>query len=184
MSRFSGSVLLCLTIILGAIAPTATWGQLQKRGVSVEHTVAVTLSPIQLRLPIVEITAEFRVASGMGIAATGGLGSVKGFSAWKLGGGLNFYTLGDIERGVQLGVEAFYMQLAVKNSSNQIAQIYSQIPFVGYKFTANSGLTISAAIGYTMIALESDPGNNQDLADALSKANPLTVIRLNLGWSF
>ena len=68
-----------------------------------ERKVSVTVSPLHLVVPMVELTGEFRLDDKVGLAAIGGVGSSAGVALWELGGQARYYFLGDFADGLLVG---------------------------------------------------------------------------------
>jgi len=71
------------------------------------HTT-ITISPLHLALPVVELMGEFSLQPKISLAAIGGIGSYMDFSIVELGGQFNYYLIGDFDQGMQGGVELLY----------------------------------------------------------------------------
>jgi len=146
---------------------------------------SLTVSPIHLTLPVVELTAEARVHDKIGIAVIGGAGkysdpNVSGISAtvFEAGAQIRYYVIGDFRHGMQLGGELLYLHLyddrvAISGEGLAVG------PFIGYKIMIDAGFTFDAQVGFERITARAD-GNG-------STANDKTIIpllNLNVGWSF
>ena len=80
---------------------------------------SLTISPIHLFLPVVELTGEARVHDKVGVALIAGAGkysdpNVTGISAtvYEAGGQVRVYVIGDFRHGMQLGGELLYLHLS------------------------------------------------------------------------
>ena len=108
---------------------------------------SLTISPIHLFLPVVELTGEARVHDKVGIALIAGAGkytdpNVTGISAtvYEAGGQVRVYVIGDFRHGMQLGGELLYLHL----NDDRIAISGEGLavgPFLGYKIMIDAGFT-------------------------------------------
>ncbi len=164
-----------------------------------ERQVSVTISPIHLIFPIVEITAEYAVTRQIGVAAILGYGTISiptqritaaGIStttekirAYELGAHFNYYVLGNFDHGMQLGVEALYVGVAGDGpqTTGITASGLALGPYVGYKIITNVGFTFEANGGAQYVTLRGSNANNGDTA---SQKKVIPLVNLNIGWSF
>lgn len=130
--------------------------------------VAITLSPLHLILPVVELTGEFKVAERASVAVIGGAGRTSGVSLWELGAQGRFFLLGDFADNVHVGAEALYAGGA---SSGLTAAGFSPGAFVGGKTTFDFGLVLDGQVGGAYYTSSGD--GELDL-----------LLNLNLGWAF
>jgi len=148
---------------------------------NVQHRVSMTLSPLLLILPIVQVTGEFRVSDKMGVAAVFGLGSVLSFFTVQLGAQFRYYLLGSFIHGLDLGAQVLTLAL-FDNGGSLAAGGISLAPFVGYKIATNIGFTFDAQIGpdFALVGASSSlTGQNTDASGAIG-----LLLNLNVGWSF
>ncbi|MBP6845949.1 MAG: DUF3575 domain-containing protein [Kofleriaceae bacterium] len=149
--------------------------------------VAVTVSPLHLFVPMAEVTVEARVAPRLGVAVIGGVGAVRDAATderirlFEGGASARYYVLGSFRHGLQLGAEALYVHAdATADATGVQAAGLGLSPFVGYKWTHRTGVTIDAQLGATYLAAraEADTGATADTRDVAPMLN------LNLGYSF
>ncbi|MEK6608476.1 MAG: hypothetical protein AABZ30_12520 [Myxococcota bacterium] len=153
----------------------------------VQHTMSITISPIHLSLPVAEVTAEFRLADSIGVAAIGGFGSVGGFSAYEVGGHFRWYPVGSFVHGMQLGAEVLYLGISdddigesgVSGSGNGFAVG----PFIGYKIATNVGFTFDAQLGVEKVFARAEASSGSASATAEAETT-IPLLNLNVGWSF
>lgn len=160
-----------------------------------ERAIAVTLSPLHLLSPIVEVTGEYRLQPRLGVAATLGVGSVTAkdsadqehhFSVGEFGGSARYYVTGSFARGLQVGGELMYLLVKLDDSMTTVRATgdgLSLSPFIGYKWTAAGGFTAEAQGGLSVLVAEAHATDGATTAsNEQSRVYPL--INLNLGWSF
>lgn len=146
---------------------------------------SLTISPIHLLLPVVELTAEARVHDKVGVAVIAGAGKysdpdVSGISAtvFEAGGQVRFYVVGDFRHGMQLGGELLYLHLyddriAISGEGLAVG------PFIGYKIMVDAGFTFDAQVGFEHISARAD-GSGSTANDK----SFIPLLNLNVGWSF
>lgn len=149
--------------------------------------VSITVSPVHLALPMGELTAEVRLAPKLGVAAVIGVGAIRvdgiedRVAVYEGGASVRYYVTGSFRKGIQLGAEALY--LYAKTADDVMSDIRAEglglSPFVGYKWTHHSGLTLEAQGGVTYVAVRahSDTEMKED-----SRVGPM--LNLNLGYGF
>jgi hypothetical protein len=149
-----------------------------------EHAVALTLSPVHLMLPVVEVMGELRAHPKLGVAAIVGGGRVDDVSAYELGGQINYYLLGGFDHGMQLGVETMYLH-ADKTESGiaAAANALAVGPYVGYKVAMEVGFTFNAQLGVQAAVLKAEATSGTSMAMAEDK-EVFPLLNLNVGWSF
>ncbi|MEP6653229.1 MAG: hypothetical protein ABJA82_07710 [Myxococcales bacterium] len=155
--------------------------------------VSVTISPLHLTLPIVELTTEVRVLDKLGLAAVLGAGKVTSepmgapkFTAdvWEAGVQGRYYVVGDFRHGMQLGGEVIYMHLSADTQGvSAFANGFSMGGFVGYKVMADVGFTFDTQLGYQLIGVGAKANDGSTTASQSGKEGGL-LLNLNVGWSF
>jgi len=146
---------------------------------------SLTISPIHLFLPVVELTGEARVHDKVGVALIGGAGkytdpNISGISAtvYEAGGQVRVYVIGDFRHGMEVGGEVLYVHL----NDDRVALSGEGLavgPFLGYKIMIDAGFTFDAQVGFEHISAQASTGT--------STANDRSIIpllNLNVGWSF
>lgn len=160
-----------------------------------EKTFSLTISPIHLAFPVVELTGEMAVSPKLGIAGIGGFGSItaennlgekKSIPVLELGGQAAYYVVGSFRHGMQVGAEAMWLKVfipekeGVSVSTNGLAIG----PLLGYKWAARFGLTFLVQGGYQWLfaqAKGTDAAGNEIEA---SQDSGIPLLNLNAGWSF
>jgi hypothetical protein len=164
----------------------------------VEHTVSITISPIHLISPIVELTGEYRVADNLGVAAVLGGGRVSAKStsgaitatgsAFEIGAQARYYVLGSFIHGMQLGAEVLYARVSLDSGSSSIAAAGDGLelaPFIGYKIASNIGFTFDAQLGYGyLLGSASANDSSTGASESASASTGMVLLNLNVGWSF
>ncbi len=150
---------------------------------------ALTLSPIHLVLPFVELTGEFKLADKIGLAVIAGAGTVKvtgtsvdtRVSVFEGGMSFRYYAIGDFRHGMQIGAEAIYLYASASKGSISASVNGAAVgPFIGYKYTARGGFTFDSQLGFARVGLAGR--SNDGDKNSVSGWGPL--LNLNIGWSF
>ena len=145
---------------------------------------SLTISPIHLTFPVVELTAEIRAHDKLGVALIGGAGRVKDRASnitaavYEVGAQLRFYPVGDFRHGMQLGAELIYLHASESNLSLS-GQGVAVGPFIGYKVIADAGFTFDVQMGGEYVGFRATDG--VATADA---HEIILLLNLNAGWSF
>ncbi len=168
--------------------------------------ISLTLSPLHLQFPVIEIMAEVRLyaakqrAVSMAIIAGHGelAQAVEGQSgldkqtlhptAGQLGGQLIVYPLGDF-RSLQVGGEIMYVKylgfdLAPGQRIATLGDGVAVGPFVGYKHIERIGFTLSGQLGIDYMVRRANAPSAEvgETSSPPSKWFPL--LNINVGWSF
>lgn len=150
-------------------------------------TVAITISPIHLIFPVVELTVELRAHDKVGVAAIIGAGQVtpedggEPVGVFELGAQGRYYVLGARRHRVNLGLEVLYIRAdAAQGGVTATGDGFSIGPFAGYKYTADIGFTFDAQLGVARTGYGARASTGETQSDA--KTSPL--LNLNVGWSF
>lgn len=149
-------------------------------------TVAVTISPLHMFIPMVELTGELRVGRKLGIAAIGGAGAVRDdvtdqlIRVYEAGASVRYYVLGTFRHGMQLGGELLYVHANTDNTMVEVrAQGLGISPFVGYKWTSRVGFTIDTQLGISFMTAQGEASTGT----TAEKSKVGALLNLNLGWS-
>ena len=160
------------------------------------RTMSITISPIHLTLPLVEVTGEYQLTPQMSAACIGGAGSItdagSDYLMYELGTQFRYYVWGDFDHGLQLGAEILYIGVSTDDSEGDVALSGSADglaigPFVGYKFTAGFGLTIDIQAGYQFLTMQAEAEASSDdmtVAETDEAEDGIPLININFGWSF
>ena len=145
---------------------------------------SLTISPLLLLFPIVELTGELRAHDKLGVAFIGGVGRYTDSSVnisaavYELGAQLRFYPIGDFRHGMQLGAEVLYLHMSQSNLSLR-GEGVGVGPFFGYKVISDAGFTFDTQLGAQYIGVRATDGNA-----AASDQEFIVLLNLNIGWSF
>jgi hypothetical protein len=162
---------------------------------SKDRSVYVSISPLHLFLPFVELSAEVRLHERIGVAAIGGYGSVRPkdsstrFDVWEVGGQLVGYPVGHFDHGMQLGIEALYAGVSGddKSGNTRIAATASGFasgPFVGYKLATRSGFSFNLQGGISYLLVQAEASSSTGQSATADQTRVLPIVNANLGWSF
>lgn len=125
------------------------------------HTWSFTINPVSLLGLVVDLSAEYRLHDQIGLVARGGVGL-----GYLFGVQGNYYIIRDFDHGLHVGALALF--IADLNGRDLMTGGY-----VGYKFAAHMGATVSLQVG---------AGYRYELDRPEDYIVPL--LQLNLGWSF
>ena len=161
-----------------------------------EHRVTIMWAPIRAIIPLVELTAEYRIAPKIGASVTVGAGKRSmetspgmEMTGTEIEGGLQgrYYLLGDFSHGMELGAEFLYERVRFPEPLPAgvagVAMGGGTLgAFVGYKVVTKIGFTFEAQAGARYLAMEPATQGMAGTAPIDSKWLPL--LHLNVGWSF
>jgi len=151
------------------------------------HDVSLTISPVHLILPVVELQGEFKLNPKMSASAILGFGKVSdedniiNATVFELGGQFSYYLIGDFDHGMQLGAEVLFVHLSDTEATpgGVFGGGLSVGPYVGYKIAADFGLTFAAQLGVAFLAVRASTDNS-----SASEERIAPLLNINLGWSF
>ena len=158
-----------------------------------ETSFSLTLSPLYLLLPILELTGEFRLGSQAGLALIAGGGWVSvtqsggptvKFTVLEGGAQLRYYITGSFRRGMQVGAEILYVH--VNGSLQDVTGVASGLalgPFFGWKTTSYAGFTFEVQGGVEVVTLGSHVSDSSGESSS-SSVDYIPLLNLNIGWSF
>jgi len=148
---------------------------------------SLTVSPLHLVIPLVELTGEFRSGEKIGIAVTGGAGWITPknsdvtASIFELGGSFRYYVLGNFRKGMQIGAELMYLHVSATDGFEAAVVAGTTLgPFLGYKVATVSGFTFDGQLGLGYVALRGD----SDTGSSESFSAFIPLLNANIGWSF
>lgn len=159
------------------------------------RVVSLTMSPLHLILPLLELTLELSVAEHLGVAVLGGIGRMtvevdgadERFSAYELGGQLLVYPL-DAFDGLTLGAEVLWLRLTTDEVQGRISGTGAGLavgPLIGYKWIARGGFTLFVHGGAQYLAVRAQ--STDDLTGTQRRESErrwIPLLNFNLGWSF
>ena len=158
------------------------------------RSVSLTISPLHLILPLVELMGDFRVLDKLSIAAILGFGTVQltgGFeeeraTVFEAGTQIKFYAIGDFDHAMQLGLEALYIHVSATLDASGVTGTGSGLaigPFIGYKWIASFGLTIDVQLGAQLAGIFAEASDGTTTEEE-STTEFIPLLNLNFGWSF
>lgn len=141
-------------------------------------TVAISIDPLQLRFPVIQLTAEFCVARKLGLAVIVAGGEVTDDNVtsrvYGVGASGRYYLYGSFRHGFQIGAELLYASVSTENTAvTASGEGLGISTFGGYKWTHRSGFTLEVELGVTYRAT----GEYKDHSSFSS------LLNLNVGWS-
>lgn len=158
--------------------------------------ITVMWAPLRLIVPLVELTAEYRVLDKLGVSVTVGAGkrTIESggdeASGTEIEGGaqVRYYLIGDFDHGMELGVEVLeeYVKFDEPLPAGIVGVAAGGLtigPFLGYKVVTGAGFTFEAQLGARYLVVEpAVQGVSGASFDDVDKWLPL--LHLNIGWSF
>jgi hypothetical protein len=180
------STLVILTALL--LARTAVADDLTPTNArSHEPTVAITVSPLMLVVPLAEVTVEARVADKVGVAVVAGVGRFHEMDTnarvdlYEGGVSARYYVTGSFRSGIQLGGEAMYVKAATESSTVHVgAAGLGLSPFAGYKWTHRRGITFEAQAGPMFMVARA----KADTGESAKRSGTIPMLNLQFGYSF
>lgn len=168
--------------------------------------ISLTLSPLHLQFPVIELMAEVRLYAAkrqaVSMAFIAGYGelaqAVEGHSgldkqtlnptAGQLGGQLIYYPLGDF-RSLQIGGEIMYVKylgfdLAPGQRITTLGDGLAVGPFLGYKHIERIGLTLSGQLGIDYMVKRTHAPNAETGETSSPPSKWFPLLNVNVGWSF
>ena len=149
-------------------------------------TVAITVSPIHVFVPMLELTGEFRIGRKLGIAVIAGAGAIRDEDTDRLihlyegGASVRYYLLGNFRHGMQIGGELLYVKANTADTMVEVrAKGLAISPFVGYKWQHRSGFTIETQLGVSYMTARGD----SDAVTTKEQSKVGALLNLNVGWS-
>lgn len=139
--------------------------------------VSVTISPLHLLSPELQVTGEARLVPRVSTAVSLGGGSITEekhtYRIWEVGGQMRYYALGSFSHGMMIGADVGYVDVNGKLESAMETLVGTRAGgFLGYKLILKSGFTVEAQLG--PVYVWGDGGRSEWQ----------TLHNLRLGWSF
>jgi hypothetical protein len=152
------------------------------------EVVSITFSPLHLIQPVFEAQAEVRLLPALGLAAIGGVGSLRHegttFSVLELGGQIAAYPLDDF-RSLQFGAEVLWIHVGGEKGDVTGTGAGTAVgPFVGYKLVTRHGFTFFAQGGAQYVFVKAEASNSAGETAEGSDSTFIPLLNLNFGWSF
>ncbi len=162
-----------------------------------DEEVSLTLSPLLLILPIVQLTGEVRVTPHLGISLIAGYGSLSvdnpdtesfKVSAYEIGTRVVGYPLKKF-KSLQLGAQLMYLKVDTGGpvTSSNVSGTAAGVafgPFAGYKLITEAGFTFVANLGFQYLAAQAQAQDNAGNSSSASDNRFLPLLNLEIGWSF
>jgi hypothetical protein len=160
-----------------------------------EEVFTITLAPLLLIGPIVQLTGELRATPHFGISAIVGYGSIAvdgssnaTASAYELGARAVGYPLKKF-KSLQLGAQLLYLKVdsndaATGTTLSDNAAGVAFGPFAGYKLVTDIGFTFVGQLGVQYLSAQAEAHDDAGNV-ATSKDNRfLPLANAEIGWSF
>jgi len=161
-----------------------------------ETKVALTISPLHLIIPMVEVTGEVRLLDKVSIAGILGGGRIQGASGstnvdltiYEIGAQARYYVTGSFDSGAQVGVELLQLGVTGGATDGEITasasgEGFSAGAFAGYKHTFGFGLVLDGQLGYSTTLVKASASGEGASASA-SQSGRGVLLNLNIGWAF
>lgn len=150
--------------------------------------VSLTLSPLHLVHPFVELTGEVRLLPGASVAIIAGAGGIKALGArrfaFEAGGQGRFYVFGDFDRGAHVGAEVLYLRTALDEQGLAASGAGVSVgAFGGYKHTFPVGFVVEGQVGYAHTFASASARTGSQTSSATDSQGGL-LLNVNLGWAF
>lgn len=155
-------------------------------------TVSLTMAPILLILPVLQVTGEVRLGTQGGVALIAGGGRVREtasdrtkvtFHVYELGSQVRYYVTGNFRRGMQVGAQILYVH--VNGSLEDVTGVAKGLalgPFVGWKTTTNAGFTFDVQGGVAIVTAGTKVSDSSGNSTS-SAVDYIPLLNLNIGWS-
>lgn len=158
------------------------------------RNVSLTLSPIHLIFPVLELTGEVRLTDHFGLAGIFGYGSIEAsdglethrFKVLEAGGQLSGYVLAPFD-SLHFGLELLYVNVSGDNRTGTVSGVGEGVavgPFVGYKLITSGGFTFVAQGGVQYMAVRAEAKDTAGNTDSAEQKSVIALLNLNIGWSF
>lgn len=149
-------------------------------------SVTLSLSPVHLIYPMVEVAVEAKLASKIGVALIlgggryGDRGRTYSTSVYEAGGQLNYYILENFD-GLHAGVEVIYLRFSDDQTGSVGGNSATVGPYIGYKAVASFGATFIGQAGFSVAA---NNGDYTSTGTTSTEGRVFLLLNLSLGWSF
>jgi len=172
-------VFLFIVVSLGSISAGHADTKLED-----DRFLSVTISPIHLIVPMVELTGEYKLREDMGLAGVVGAGTLSGVLLGEVGAQFRYYAVGSFVHGMQFGLEVLYAFGGLSSQGvTAVASGLSIGPFIGYKVMANIGFTFEIQLGATFNVVQAQASSG-GTSQTAGNQNFGLLLNINVGWSF
>jgi hypothetical protein len=153
----------------------------------------VSVSPLHLLLPLVELQAEVYATPVVSLAAIGGAGQAtversgepdQTYDVWEAGGQARAYFFGSTQEGAFAGAEVLYAHVSGRTEGVTGLGAGTEIGgIVGYKWVWDGGflLDLNGGVGYLAVSAEAHDSTDED---SQSDSQTIPILNFNLGWAF
>lgn len=158
-----------------------------------DRSVYISISPIHLIGPIVELTGEARLHRHIGVALIGGYGALKvdgveeRFKVWEVGGQFVGYPVGHFDHGMQVGLEVLYAGVSTNDNAKVTVATATGLatgPFIGYKLATKVGFSFNVQGGVEYVFARADASSANGATASAEKKSVIPLLNANVGWSF
>jgi len=174
-------------------APAPLEGGAKEKEVEEDRSVYISISPIHLIGPIVEVTGEARLHRHIGVALIGGYGALKvdgvkeRFKVWEVGGQFVGYPVGHFDHGMQLGLEVLYAGVSTNDNAKVTVATATGLatgPFIGYKLATKVGFSFNVQGGVQYVFARADASSSNGTTASAEQKSVIPLVNANVGWSF
>lgn len=178
---------------VAAAAPPAVENGSKPAEVDEDRSVYLSISPIHLLGPIVELTGEARLHRHIGVAVIGGYGAIKvdgvaeRFKVWEVGGQFVGYPVGHFDHGMQLGLEVLYLGVSTNDNTKTTSATATGLatgPFIGYKLATKVGFSFNVQGGVEYVFARADASSTSGATASAEQKTIIPLFNANIGWSF
>jgi hypothetical protein len=159
-------------------------------------SVALSVSPLHLALPIFEVTAELLLTRSTAVALIGGAGKVsvestsnggtskQSFTVLEAGGPGRYSFYGSSQEGAFAGAELLYVHFSGEaDGVTGVGNGFSVGPLIGYKWVWDSGFFIDLNGGVSSVVARASAQDGED-SESGESSEVLPNLNFNLGLSF
>lgn len=147
--------------------------------------VTVSISPLHLFSPLLELMGELRINDHVSAAAIAGVGRVNDAngsahgSAFEIGGQGTYYVFQPF-RGLHVGAEVLYVYVGDVNVDSTLTGTGLALgAFVGWKYIHRSGFSFVGQGGIDFAVVEASSSTTME-----SESKVFPLLNLNVGYSF
>ncbi len=158
--------------------------------------ISITWAPILVVVPLIELTAEYRVADKLGVSITLGAGkrslddrpgeNIASGPEIEAGLQVRYYAIGNFRHGMEVGLQALEEYVRFDDLPPGVSAAaggFTVGPFLGYKIATRVGFTFEAQLGARYLVIE--PGVQGETGGPTPDFDKwLPLLHLNIGWSF
>jgi hypothetical protein len=159
------------------------------------RNVSLTISPLHVLLPMLELQAEVRLGAAFGVAVFGGIGRTtldggpfddEELTVYELGANATLYPIETFE-SLQLAAELKWVKVGSDELGSEdidaVATGLAVGPLLGYKLITDAGFTFLVQGGVAYVVMEGE-SESDDSFDEESDETWVPLLNLKLGWSF